>query len=83
LITSDLSISDDSRSSARRRHVAGAAHRLDVFQREPAREHAQPRQQRPLGRGQQVVAPLDRGAQRLVARERSPAAAGEQAESVA
>jgi hypothetical protein len=67
----------------RRRHVAVAAHRLNVFKREPPGEHAQPRQQRLLGRRQQAVTPLDRRAQRLVAGQRSPAAPGEEAEPVA
>jgi len=83
LITSDLPISDDSMSSACVADTSPkAAHRLDVFQREPSREHAQPRQQRPLRRRQQIVAPLDRGAQRLVAWQRSPAAAVSRPKSV-
>ena len=64
------------------RRVTGRAHRFHVVQGEPAGEHAAPAQDRALGGGEQVVAPLDRGPERLVARQGGAAAAGEQAEPV-
>ena len=74
----------------RRQHVQGLAgrlvavrtDRLDVLQGEPAREHAQAPQQRLLAAGQQIVAPVDGRAQRLLARQGRPASPGEQGEPV-
>ena len=61
--------------------VAGA----DVFGRleaRPAGEGGQPPEDDPLRLGQQVVAPVDRGAQRLVTSGRGPAAARQEPEPV-
>ncbi len=56
------------------------AHRLGGFEREAAGEHAELREQ-PLGlRFEQVIAPADRGAQRLLALRRVAGAAAEQIE---
>jgi hypothetical protein len=51
-----------------RRRVVGRADPFDVLEGEPAREHPQPPQQRLLAGRQQVVAPVDGGAQRLMPR---------------
>ena len=61
--------------------LAGA-HRLRRLERRPAGEDREPAQDGPLRLGQQVVAPVDGGAQRLVPGEGRPAAAGQEAEAV-
>ena len=54
------------------RHDAGGG-----FQAEAAREHGQPPQHDAIGLGEQPMAPIESRAQRLVARQRRTAAAGE------
>ena len=61
----------------------GGGYGLGGIEREAAREDGQPAQQRPLGLGEEVVAPVDQRAQRLLAAQRGARAAGEQAEAVA
>ena len=61
---------------------AAAANRFGRLERPAAGEHRQAPQQGALGRGQEFVAPLDGGAQRLLPRHRRRIAAGEQAEAV-
>jgi hypothetical protein len=56
--------------------------RLDRFQRAPPREDGQAVEQRALGLAQQVVAPLDRLAERPLAHRGGPSAAGQQREPV-
>ena len=69
-------------------HVAGGqpvigADALGRVQLEPAGEHRQPRPQQPLGRAAQLIAPLDRGPQRLLPGRPGAAAPGQQAQPVA
>ena len=69
----------------RREKVQGfrcAADRLNVFQRESAGEHAEAPEQRPLVLRQQLVAPVDRSLERLMAGQRCAASAREQREAV-
>ena len=63
--------------------VTTGAHRFDGFEGTTTGEHRESPQQRTLGFREQLVAPVDRGAQGLLARQRSPIAAGQQAETVA
>ena len=65
-----------------RGEAVARADRLGGLQRPAAGEDRQPPQQRPLRLGQQVVAPVERRPQRLLARQRGPAAAGQQPEAV-
>ncbi len=58
------------------------AHGLGGLQREAAREDRQPAEQDALRLGQQVVTPVDGGAQRLVPRDGRAAAGGQQREAV-
>ena len=58
------------------------ADRLGRLERTPRREDRQPSEDGPLRLGQEVVAPVDRGAQRLMPRDRRPASAGQEAEAV-
>ena len=51
--------------------VASGADALGRVEREAAGEHREPPEQRPLALGQQVVAPVDRRLQRLLARQRA------------
>ena len=68
-MTRDLSTSWARRSSTCERFdTRPRADGLDRLEREPAREHRQAPEQRPLRRGQQVVAPVQRRAERLLAR---------------
>ena len=62
--------------------VAAVAHGSCSLQRPAAREHRQALQKGALGSRQQVVAPVDRGAQRLVVRHGGRVALGEQAEAL-
>ena len=62
----------------RARHRARRAHCLGRLAGAPAGEDRQPRQQPPLGIPEQVIGPVDRGAQRLVALDRPAAPAREQ-----
>ena len=81
--TSDLSTRWPSASSTSRgRDVVARADRLRRVEREAAGEHRQPLQQRALRRREQVVAPVDRRAQRLLARQRRRVAALQQREPV-
>ena len=66
----------------RRRPALGTDELLDPFEPEPAGEHREAPEQAPLVVVEQVVAPVERRAQRLLARQRGAAAAGEQAEAV-
>ena len=52
--------------------VLVSAHRLSRFEREPAREDGQPTEQLSFGAIEQVIAPADRGGQRLLARGQIP-----------
>ena len=61
-----------------RRDVVARADRLGRVERESAGEHRQPLQQRALAGREQVVAPVDRCAQRLLARQRRLVAALQQ-----
>ena len=61
--------------------IAGADP-LGRFQARPAGEHREPAQDHPFGVGEQLPAPVDDRAQRLVPRQRGAAAAGQQAEPV-
>src|SRR5690348_6247632 len=63
--------------------LAVEAHRLGVSEGEASREHAQPPQQDSLVSSQQLVTPVDRGLQRLVARQCGATSTDEQAEPVA
>lgn len=58
------------------------ADRLRGFQAPPASEHREPVQQATLLLAQQVIAPVQCGTQRLLARQRCPTAAGQQAEAL-
>ena len=58
-------------------------HGLRRAQGPAAREDREPRQQQPFLIAQQAVAPFQRGAQSLLARQQSAAAAGQQPEAVA
>ena len=81
--TSDLSTSRASRSTiSPPGDGAAGAHLLGGLQREAAGEDGQAAEEHALLAGEQVVAPLDRGAQRLLARARRAAAAGEDVEAV-
>ena len=80
------------RRHARPRHVLGpsapaqsvaVADGLGSLEREAAHEHAEPPKQPLLGLLQQVVAPGDRAAQRLLARGQVARAAGQQRQAVA
>ena len=53
---------------------------LRGVEREPSREHRQPIEHRAFGFGQQLVGPVDRRLERLVARDRRAAPAGEHPE---
>ena len=69
-------------------HVAGGqpvigADALGRVQLEPAGEHRQPRPQQPFGPAAQLIAPLDRGPQRLLPGRVGAAAPGQQAQPVA
>ena len=81
--TSDLSTSETQQieraSSSPSIHCAT---RLGGLQGEAAGEDGQAAQQRLLRLGEQVVAPVDGAAQGLLAGQRRPAAAGQQAEAV-
>ena len=69
--TSDLSTRCVSRSrTSRRSIVAAGADRFGGLERPAAGEDRQAPQQRALGLGEQVVAPVDQRAQRLLARQR-------------
>src|SRR5207247_11200587 len=68
---------------AERAKGVGYAYRLDVFEREAAGEYAKAPEQRAFRLRQEVVAPVDRGLERLVARQRRATSAGEQGEAVA
>ncbi len=65
------------------RDGAAGAHLLGGLQREAAREDGQAAEEHALLAGEQVVAPLDGGAQGLLAGARRAAAAGEDVEAVA
>ncbi len=65
-----------------RRELRPRADRLRRLEGERPREDRQPAERRPLRPGEQGVAPVERGAQRLLAGRRHPAAPGEQAEGV-
>ena len=56
------------------------AHRFGGLERAPSREHRQAAQQPLLGLAQQVVGPVDRGAERLVALARDPPATRQEPE---
>ena len=58
------------------------AHRFRRRQHPASREHREPSQQRALGIGQEVVAPVDARAQRLLPRQRRAIALGQQPEAV-
>ena len=62
--------------------VVARAHRFGRVERAAAGEHREPLEHAPLVVEEQVVAPLDDGAQRLLAGERGAGAAGEQPEAV-
>ena len=64
------------------RQVVLGAHRLGLGEREPGGEHAEPPKQHRLGRGEQLVGPLEHGAQCAVAAVRGAAAPAEQVEPV-
>ena len=83
-LTSDLSTSRASEvDDLAARDRAAGAHVLGRLQREAAGEDGQAPEEHALLAGEQVVAPLDRGAQRLLARARGAAAGGEHVEAVA
>ena len=65
-----------------KRPQAGAADRLGGIQRAAAGEHGQPGEQRPLARLEQLVAPVDRRAQRVLAGGRVARAGREQVKAV-
>ncbi len=62
--------------------LAAGAHVLDRLELEAAGEDREPPEQRPLVRVEQVVAPLERRGQRLLARRRRVAPAAEHAEAI-
>src|SRR5579884_3700904 len=59
-----------------------SADALRGFQREAADKHGDAMEQLALQLGEQIVAPVDQGAQRLLARQGRAAAAGQQPEAV-
>ena len=83
-VTSDLSTSRATQvDDLPARDGAAGAHVLGRLQGEAAGEDAQAAEEHALLAGEQLVAPLDRGAQRLLARARRAAAGGEDVEAVA
>ena len=62
--------------------LGSGADALDRLEREPACEHRQAAEQRLLRLREQVVAPVERRAQRLLARLRRPAASRQEAEPI-
>ena len=61
-------------------HVVVRADRLDRVERAAAGEDGEPREQRPLGPGEEPVAPVQRRAQRLLAGRKIARAAGQELE---
>jgi hypothetical protein len=64
-------------------HLVPRADRFGRFDGPAAGEHREPAQERALGRAEQLVAPVDRGAQRPLARQRGDVAVGEHAQRLA
>ena len=69
-------------SSGLSSNPSSAANGFGGLQRRAARKHRQSPQHDALGIGEQVVAPIDRGAQGLLARQGGAAAAGQQAKGI-
>ena len=65
-----------------RRHTVTGADGLRRLQRPATGEHGQPAQEQALRLAQQVIAPVQRRAERLLARQGSAATAGQQAKAV-
>jgi hypothetical protein len=65
-----------------RLHIAARGHRFGSLERPSAREDGKAPQEHALGKLEQVVAPVDRGAQRLLARQHGGVAAGQHTEAV-
>ena len=63
-------------------HASVCADRLGGLQGPPSGKHRQPPEQLPLCLREQVITPVDRCAQRLLAREHDPASSGEEAEPI-
>ena len=81
-MTSDFSTSERERGRARRRLERSAPHTASAAARsKPPAKHAS-REQDLLVLLQQVVRPVDQRAQRLLARQRGAAAAGQELEAV-